>query len=145
MTLDQIRNVAGPVEIYKEARLTAEPAEAMPSPGVGLRHYAPRARLILVEAPPSDLAQRLSAEILSHEGARVGIMLPDGVGRVEGLAGATIFPWGRWDSPDEMARRLYSALRSLDAEGCQVIVCPLPPAHGIGAAIRDRLRKAART
>ena len=37
------------------------------------------------------------------------------------------------------------SLRALDAEGCQVILCPLPPVHGIGAAIRDRLRKAARS
>jgi L-threonylcarbamoyladenylate synthase len=145
VTLDQIREVAGPVEIYKEsARLTSEPAEALPSPGVGLRHYAPRARLILVEASESELAKRLADEVLSYAGERVGVMLPEGVGPVQGLAGTSIFPWGRWDSPDEMARMLYSALRSLDAEGCQVILCPLPPAGGIGAAIRDRLRKAAR-
>ncbi|MGC9159704.1 MAG: Sua5 family C-terminal domain-containing protein [Terracidiphilus sp.] len=32
----------------------------------------------------------------------------------------------------------------MDGEGCTVILCPLPPAAGIGAAICDRLRKAAR-
>ena len=43
-----------------------------------------------------------------------------------------------------MARTLYAAMRELDAEGCRVILCPQPPSDGIGAAIRDRLRKAAR-
>jgi L-threonylcarbamoyladenylate synthase len=38
-----------------------------------------------------------------------------------------------------MARTLYAGLHALDAFGCTVILCPLPPADGIGAAIRDRL------
>jgi hypothetical protein len=33
-------------------------------------------------------------------------------------------------------------LRALDGAGCTVILCPLPPPKGIGAAIRDRLLKA---
>jgi L-threonylcarbamoyladenylate synthase len=41
-----------------------------------------------------------------------------------------------------MARDLYTGLRALDSVGCTVILCPLPPADGIGAAIRDRLLKA---
>jgi L-threonylcarbamoyladenylate synthase len=41
-----------------------------------------------------------------------------------------------------MARTLYAGLHALDAFGCAVILCPLPPADGIGAAIRDRLVKA---
>jgi L-threonylcarbamoyladenylate synthase len=35
-------------------------------------------------------------------------------------------------------------MRALDEEGVEVIVCPLPPAEGIGLAVRDRLRKAAK-
>jgi L-threonylcarbamoyladenylate synthase len=42
-----------------------------------------------------------------------------------------------------MARTLYAGLRALDAAGCTVILCPVPPSEGIGAAIRDRLIKAA--
>jgi L-threonylcarbamoyladenylate synthase len=42
-----------------------------------------------------------------------------------------------------LARELYAGLRALDAADCTMILCPLPPIDGIGAAIRDRLRKAA--
>jgi L-threonylcarbamoyladenylate synthase len=67
-------------------------------------------------------------------------MLP---AEVAAPAGASaVFPWGRWAVPAEMARGLYAGLRELDAEGCTVILCPLPPTEGIGAAIRDRLLKA---
>ena len=61
------------------------------------------------------------------------------------MTGAIPHLWGRWTKPEELARELYAGLRALDAEGCTVILCPLPPAEGIGVAIRDRLRKAARS
>jgi L-threonylcarbamoyladenylate synthase len=70
---------------------------------------------------------------------RVGVMLP---AEVRAPAGAQVFAWGRWDAPEEMARELYAGLRALDGQGCTVILCPLPPEEGIGAAIRDRLGKA---
>ncbi|MGB0072329.1 MAG: L-threonylcarbamoyladenylate synthase, partial [Terracidiphilus sp.] len=52
VTAEQIRTVAGPVELFREMENAgAEPKEALPSPGVGIRHYAPRARLALIGAP----------------------------------------------------------------------------------------------
>ncbi len=116
------------------------PREALPSPGLGLRHYAPRARLVLVEGEPSELWARLVEAVLRWPGERVGVMLP---ADFDGLnLGAVEFAWGRWAAPEEMARELYAGLRALDAAGCTVIVCPVPQGEGIGAAIRDRLLKA---
>jgi hypothetical protein len=42
-----------------------------------------------------------------------------------------------------LAARLYAGLRWLDEHQATVILCPVPPATGIGLAIVDRLRKAA--
>jgi L-threonylcarbamoyladenylate synthase len=39
---------------------------------------------------------------------------------------------------------LFAGLRKLDAAGVELILCPLPPAEGLGLAIRDRLLKAAK-
>ena len=143
VTSVEIRDTAGPVEFFQSSgELLATPREALPSPGAGLRHYAPRARLVLVEAPLSGLAARLAEEALSQPGERLGIMLPTEVALPAGLSGAQVFEWGRWSAPEELARALYAGLRALDAMGCTVILCPLPPAAGIGAAIRDRLGKA---
>ena len=47
VTAEQIRALAGAVEMFQPA-LREAPREALPSPGVGLRHYAPRARLVLI-------------------------------------------------------------------------------------------------
>jgi L-threonylcarbamoyladenylate synthase len=155
ITLEQIRAVAGQVELFAErTELASEPREALPSPGVGLRHYAPRARLILVEAGEgkndADMASRLYGEAIVLSRERVGVMLPDGLPGEhcpaesrEHLHFAEIFPWGSWARPEELAHRLFAGLRSLDAAGCTVILCPMPPELGIGIAVRDRLRKAA--
>ena len=139
VTEEQIRTVAGNVEILTSQNLRETPHAAMPSPGVGIKHYAPRARLVLVDAPLSEIEARLG-ELAKHSaGERVGVMLP---AELRAPAGAEVFAWGRWDALEELARELYAGLRALDAMGCSVILCPLPPAGGIGAAIRDRLGKA---
>lgn len=147
ITAEQIRTVAGPVDYFKEKTLPPGAArEALPSPGVGLRHYAPRARLILVEAALADLPAQLVSAARPYERERLGIMLPDDLAHTSfepPLRGAAEFAWGRWNAPEELAEKLYAGLRALDVEGCSVILCPLPQDAGIGEAIRDRLKKAA--
>lgn len=142
ITASQIRQAAGEVELYRAERTSGTP-QSLPAPGVGLRHYAPRARLLLVEAPADELPWKLADMASLHPDERVGIMLPADLERPD-APNVTIFDWGRWSAPEEMARDLYAGLRTLDAEGCTVVLCPLPPHDGIGVAIRDRLRKAAR-
>ena len=141
VTITQIQTIAGPVEIFRDpGPAETRPPESLPSPGVGLRHYAPSARLVLIEDELANLETRLSEAASSLPRERVGVMLPAEVASPAGVA--AVYPCGHWARPDEMAHTLYAGLRELDARGCTVILCPLPPAEGIGAAIRDRLRKA---
>lgn len=120
-----------------EPKERAGTPESLPSPGVGIRHYAPRARLMLVQADELEVAVKQVVE----GGATAGVMLPDGW--VASFASA-IYPWGMWTNGETLARRLFAGLRELDEAGVEVIVCPVPRMGGIGEAIRDRLRKAAR-
>jgi L-threonylcarbamoyladenylate synthase len=147
ITQQQIRKIAGPVDYFQSSiQPQATPREALPSPGVGLRHYAPRARLILVDAPLAALPGRIAEEAERNASERLGFLLPVEISALELIAShptATVFPWGHWSAPDELARNLYAGLRALDAQDCTMIVCPQPPVDGLGAAIRDRLCKAA--
>lgn len=139
VTAAQIQVVAGPVETFVPTGHAGEGLASpgsLPSPGVGLRHYAPRARLILV-SEAAELAAGCAGAV--NEGM-VGVMLPQGW--QAGSADA-IYPWGEWDRHDVLARGLFAGLRALDAEGVATIVCPMPAGDGIAAAIRDRLTKAA--
>jgi L-threonylcarbamoyladenylate synthase len=111
--------------------------EALPSPGMGMRHYAPQARVVLV-----DGQKEMMAEIARHPAAEVGVMLPDDW---EWGAAAMQFRWGPWNNAEILARLLYFGLRLLDERGMKVIVCPVPTMEGgLADALRDRLEKAAR-
>ena len=141
VTALQIRECAGAVEVYPEIKaLQATPPQALPSPGVGLRHYAPRARLKLIEAALTELEAKLAEAVTNLPEERVGVMLPDGIAAPAGAA--AIFVWGSWTASEELAHTLYAGLRALDGQECTAILCPLPPSEGIGAAIRHRLLKA---
>jgi L-threonylcarbamoyladenylate synthase len=138
ITPEQIRLVLGKVDVAVRKLSDEIPPESLESPGLGIRHYAPRAQLILVESE-GELTRVSQREMQGH---RVGVLLPTGWALPE--RGVTVLPWGSWSEPESLARELYSQLRAMDDRGVEVIVCPLPPPKGIGLAIRDRLRKAAK-
>ena len=50
VTAEQIRRVLGDVVVAERESPDEVPPEALESPGLGIRHYAPRARLVLVES-----------------------------------------------------------------------------------------------
>jgi L-threonylcarbamoyladenylate synthase len=128
-----------PVTLFNPSK-TINPPQSLTSPGVGLRHYAPTARLILV-ANQQELNARLNQ--LAHT-LRVGVMLPTSWTIPAGIS-TEIYPWQAWNDTAALAHTLFAGLRQLESRQVTVILCPLPPADGIGAAIRDRLQKATRT
>jgi L-threonylcarbamoyladenylate synthase len=133
------RVIGDEVQVVSAVQTSAGAAtpEALPSPGMGIRHYAPTARLVLVPGQ-----RELLAEVATHPVGDVGVMLPDGwdKGNAE-----FAFRWGPWENSDILARLLYFGLRFLDERRVKVIVCPVPQVHTpIGEALRERLEKAAR-
>jgi L-threonylcarbamoyladenylate synthase len=144
---EEIESIAGPVVLYQPATIGAPP-ESLPSPGIDMRHYAPNARVIpldLSEHTGDDLQQRWLDAVQEQMNAaqKIGVLLPTAWPLPDGFDGIH-FAWGSWEDDQELAQRLFAGLRSLDAMGADVILCPLPPNPGLGAAIRDRLLKAAR-
>lgn len=106
--------------------LAAKTREAKPeAPGMLASHYAPRARLRL------DTLTGVSGEAFLGFGAITG----DGGGKMLNLS----------ESGDlrEAAANLFSYLRELDLGDAETISVAPIPAHGLGEAINDRLRRAA--
>lgn len=91
------------------------------APGQLASHYAPRATLRLNAVAPK------SGEIWI------------GFGPQSAEARLTLSPTGNLD---EAASRLFAVLHEADATGQPIAVAPVPD-HGLGAAINDRLRRAA--
>ena len=145
-----LERVVDSAELFVPGERSPSSPEGLPSPGVGLRHYAPRARLVLVEEgrsaaeraeAPLPLALVRAIDQASDGVETVGVMLPDGW---DSSCAERVYRWGPWREPETLAQRLFAGLRELDDAGAGMIVCPVPEASGIGEAIRDRLQKAAR-
>lgn len=103
----------------------AEPTNTPSSPGQLASHYAPRLPVRL------DAVEVRQGEALLAFGA----VVPPGAAAVRNLS-----PSG---DLAEAAARLFAMLRELDHSGAAAIAVMPIPAHGLGEAIRDRLRRAA--
>ena len=129
MTREDLEAALGyPLAVHSSSRIRV--------PGQHPSHYAPRARVVLVE-PDEILAD---AALAQDQGQRVGVLLPPSLADVELKAHAVVAVPA---SPADYARELYGFLRELDERGCEVIIASLPAEDGLGLAIANRLRRAA--
>ncbi|MCY4021401.1 MAG: L-threonylcarbamoyladenylate synthase [Chloroflexi bacterium] len=113
---------------------------AAPSPGSMLKHYSPRATVILFRGDDDEAiwaAMKTFAKNHDHVGLlaleKDATRIADLDVEVESL-GVDL---------DAAATRLFSALRSLDSRGVEWILARLPDTTGVGLAIGDRLLRAA--
>ena len=128
VTAERIEGVLGePVEVRTG---TADPAKPQVSPGSLSRHYAPRTPLSLVD-DPWEVPDPLDCGLLTFAWCEAG-------GRFAAVEELS------HDGDDvEAAANFYAALRRLDARGlARLVALPCPPA-GLGAALNDRLARAA--
>jgi L-threonylcarbamoyladenylate synthase len=105
------------------------------APGTLKSHYAPEAMVLVVDR--GELAGRVSG--LLAAGQRVAVLAPVPVPDV--AADAIVL-----DAPadaDAYAHVLYARLREVDRRGVDVLLAVPPPDVGVGAAVADRLRRAA--
>lgn len=156
-----VRRAGGvPIEALREVvpnvvaiDVVAGETDAQIAPGQLLRHYAPAARLTVYDGDPADVEARVLREVRQAAGAgqRYGVLAPQeslmalapslAAGAARGrVVSASLGPR---DEPAEAARVLFARLRELDDAGVAVIAAILPSGDGLGAAVRDRLRRAA--
>lgn len=105
-------------------------------PGQHPSHYAPNARVQLVD--PHRLV--VEAELAAGQGLRVGVLLPPDL-PLDSVKAHAVVPVPALTA--DYARVLFGLLRELDRQGCEVILACLPDERGLGAAIANRLRRAA--
>jgi L-threonylcarbamoyladenylate synthase len=120
ITVEMLETVLGPIEIA-----TGTP-EAPRSPGMMESHYAP------------EIAVRLNASSVAADEALLAFG-PDA------LPGSAETLWlSRSGNVDEAAANLFAMLRRLDRPDFTAIAVMPIPEQGLGRAINDRLRRAAK-
>ncbi len=132
ITVPEIEAVVGPIAIASGA---AE-GVARASPGMMERHYAPRARLVVVE--PGDVERVLADERAA--GRRVGALLISAPTAIDRSIILVLVP----ADPAVYAQRLYSALHAFDEAGCEVVVVERVPEGVEWLGVRDRVGRAGR-
>ena len=120
-TVEDIEAIIGPVAV------ACASSAAPQSPGQLSSHYAPRTRMC-----------PLSPETLPQPGERVGL-LAIGPTHMQCYEFAAIKVLSETGDLLQAASRLFAALRDLDTQRLDRIVCELAPMQGIGVAINDRL------
>jgi L-threonylcarbamoyladenylate synthase len=133
LTEEMIRETIGDIAITQSQDLLKR------SPGTRYRHYAPKAKLVLVRKGDSTNLARL-AEEFHADGQLIGVI-------AHTLKKPKMTNIGFWEEvngdPAEFAKSLFGLLRDLDEKGVAVIVVEMLDESGIGRAVMDRLKKAA--
>lgn len=171
IALEDIRRVAGQVEV--DPALLGNAVERPRAPGMKYVHYAPRAPLTLVAPRPGSgpaevgraawaaVRERLATE----PGTLIGLLalednlpahwksaLDDGLrlevaeaggGQLAFGSGILAIVAGPAAAPEQVAVRLYAALRRFDRAGVSAIVAEGVAGERLGFSVMNRLRKAA--
>jgi L-threonylcarbamoyladenylate synthase len=124
-----------PPDSAATGRAAGDDDNALRSPGLLRRHYAPSVPL---ERVSGNARNRVQA--LLNKGLRVGwlSLIEAAANEIPGLT-VEQMPTG----PADYAARLYAALHAMEAAGVERIVVSLPPATEDWLAVHDRLRRAA--
>ena len=111
--------------------------EARPSPGMMEKHYAPNARVVLVDARDQARAGEY-ARHARERGERIGL-IDFGALTTEVVDEHITMP----RDAASYARGLYAALHTLDDAGCTLIIVERVPLESSWDGVRDRLSRAA--
>jgi len=138
ITRQALEAIAGPISV-------ASPIDAseatLPSPGRLERHYAPRARLEIIDADQFD-ARASSIHTAGGSDVRVGHIRADSVQTPTQTTTDALTITLPADA-SSYAAGLYAALHRLDDLGATHILVDAPPDNADWQAILDRLRRAA--
>ncbi len=121
ITLEQLQTIVPETEIYKLKK-----DDAPKSPGLKHRHYSPRARVVLI-SPKSKVQSPKSKAFI-------------GLNSLE----------GKFDliktcvSAEDYAHSVFDFFRRCDRQNIEMIFCEAIEEKGIGAALMDRLKRAAK-
>ncbi len=121
-----------------EVEITGAPAAIARSPGQGLRHYAPRARLAVLRwRDEADLAAQVFAFGVAPE--KIHLVTRGLVSSRLKFGRVAVIP----PDAEAWARALYAELHRCDELGAELILVEAPPPGEQWQGIADRLRRAA--
>lgn len=126
-----------------ETLLRGDSGQAPKAPGMKYRHYAPKGELVIVKGSEVAVTAYINERLREGraENKKTGVIATDEtVARYEA---DVRFGVGEKGSAKAVAERLYRILRECDDEGVELILSEGFAEEGVGAAVMNRLMKAA--
>jgi len=117
--------------VLPTARLAGAADDRSSSPGTKYRHYAPKAKVLIVERK----LPQVDRNNYRQQGQKVGWIGESAPPEVQHL----LFP----NDAQFYARYYFAALRDLDQQGADLIVVERIDETGLGVAVMDRIRRSA--
>ena len=137
VTVEQLKEVLGEVEVDSAVLNRLEEGKKAASPVMKYKHYAPHANVILLKCTDDEYIDYVN----SHSGGGVAALCCD---EDIPLLTTPVFSLGSRGDYVSQAHRLFDELRKIDeAQDVTTVYSRLPNADGVGMAVYNRLIRAA--
>ncbi len=138
VTEEMLLKICGKVTVAEAVTDPNKAGDKPQSPGMKYKHYSPKCRVLLVDAPDSEGYVRYVNE---HGGDGVGALVTE----EEAVSLSNVLPLsiGHNGDEDEHARQLFARLREADEKNLTTLYARLPGEHGIALAVYNRIIRAA--
>ncbi len=136
VTVEQLRQAIGEVVIDDAVMNPLSSGEKASSPGMKYKHYAPKAKVILLEGSAEAFIAYVNAK--KSDGA-AALCYDEDMGRLK----VPYIPIGHADDYEMQSHKLFSALRNADEQGFRTVYAHCPKTDGMGLAVYNRMIRAA--
>lgn len=141
VTLEELSGCIGASRVILDQAVTEKLKEGTrpASPGMKYRHYAPRARVILLRGEDAEVRMQMRERLEAD--CRSGALCFDE--DLPLLSGERTLSMGGVHDSKMQAHRLFSCLRAFDDMEVETVYARLPEKSGMGLALYNRLTRAA--
>lgn len=143
VTQDMIEDIVGEIDVDPAVYSKPDGNIVPKAPGMKYKHYSPSAKVILVSGSMENVISTINEKISTDEknGLRVGVMATTQT--KDRYIGGEVLVVGDRTKPETIGANLFKILRKFDFIGVDIVYSEVFDEDGEGAAIMNRLNKAA--
>ncbi len=137
VTLKQLESEIGEVDLDDAVLKKVDNSKKVISPGMKYKHYAPNAKVIILEC-----SREKFIDYVNHKSSEnvAALCYNEDVNFIQ----VKTFTYGSYKNPELQAKTLFDALREIDKdESVEIVYAICPSKSGIGMAVYNRLVRAA--
>ena len=136
ITVEELRNVLGNVEIDKAVIDKVDSLETVSSPGMKYKHYSPKTKIVIVDGDNESFIKYVNSR--SSDKVAALCYIDD-----QPKLNVKTVTFGKMNDYNMQASELFSALRKIDDLNVNIVYARCPKKSGVGLAVYNRLIRAA--